>query len=668
MAEPVLMQNIEHDVCPDGWDPEVYEVDDELVKRINSDNIINRYGKDLLNFCKETGVRIVNGRINSPASGFFTFVSHQGKSVVDYLLTKQNVFHYLSHVEIYQRIESDHLPIVFNLCLYDRINNACPQITSGDGDHSDVYEHDKPLKRFIWNTNCLDLFINRWKHPDITSMTNSFMNVLRKLHIDQAVTILCDIFAFVGKSMHRPYTSHRSTVLSLNTWFDEECLHLKNLVQRKLSRFRFSYSNDALDEYKILKQQYKELLKTKKRLFMNKQQQSLLASLYDNDAKSFWSQLKSPSQTISDHISIDQWFDHFKCLLNPDVPDGDKPVRENASQILHETNDSDRPIDWSPFLNADVTEAEVIEAINALKLGKATGIDGFPAEFVKFSPKSLIDLLVKLFNAILTAGCFPFQWATGLIVPLFKKGSHDDPGNYRGISLISVMCKVFSGVLLNRLNFWADATDFFCQEQAGFRKGFRTTDNVFVLYTLINRYLSRKKGRVYVAFVDFRKAFDSVNHQFLISKLRDAGITGNILDVLQSMYLQLNAHVKTPVGVTKSFPCASGVQQGSLLSPFLFNLFLNNLSHKLNSVNIQEIKIGECYISHLLYADDLALISDTVFGLQRQLNILADYCSDWGLSVNIDKTKIMVFRRGGQLKRIEKWNYMANPVEVVSFF
>jgi hypothetical protein len=68
------------------------------------------------------------------------------------------------------------------------------------------------------------------------------------------------------------------------------------------------------------------------------------------------------------------------------------------------------------------------------------------------------------------------------------------------------------------------------------------------------------------------------------------------------------------------------------------------------SLNIQEIKIGESYISHLLYADDLALISDTVFGLQRQLNILADYCREWGLTVNIDKTKIIVFRRGGQLK------------------
>jgi hypothetical protein len=257
-------------------------------------------------------------------------------------------------------------------------------------------------------------------------------------------------------------------------------------------------------------------------------------------------------------------------------------------------------IDWSFFLNANVTEAEVIEAVNALKPGKAAGIDGLPAELFKFSPKSLIDLLVSLFNAILTAGRFPVQWATGLIVPLFKKGSRDDPGNYRAILLISVMCKDFSGVLLNRLNFWADATNFFCQEQAGFRKGFRTTDNVFILYTLINRYLSQKKGRVYVAFVDFRKAFDSINHQFLISKLRDAGVTGNILDVLQSMYLQLNAHVKTPFGVTQSFPCVSGVQQGSLLSPFLFNLFLNNLSHQLNSVNIQEIKIGESYTANQL--------------------------------------------------------------------
>ena len=132
--------------------------------------------------------------------------------------------------------------------------------------------------------------------------------------------------------------------------------------------------------------------------------------------------------------------------------------------------------------------------------------------------------------------------------------------------------------------------------------------------------------------------------------------------------MQLNAHVKTPNGVTKSFPCMSGVQQGSLLSPFLFNLFLNSLSQQLNSPGMQKIQLGNAYINHLLYADDLALISDTVFGLQRQLNILADYCEAWGLTVNIEKTNIIVFRGGGCLKRYGKWYYLGEQIDTVNTF
>ena len=190
-----------------------------------------------------------------------------------------------------------------------------------------------------------------------------------------------------------------------------------------------------------------------------------------------------------------------------------------------------------------------------MKCGKATGIDGIPAEFLEYSPKILIEILVKLFNAILSSGCFPLQWATGLIVPIFKKSGREEPGNYRDISLISVMCKVFSGILLNRLNFGTDEVNFFCQEQAGFRKSFSTIDNIFILHTVINKYLSRKKGRLYVAFIDFRKAFDSISHQLFITKLKDAGITGNILEVLRSMYMQLNPHVKTPNGVNHFHAC-----------------------------------------------------------------------------------------------------------------
>ena len=100
--------------------------------------------------------------------------------------------------------------------------------------------------------------------------------------------------------------------------------------------------------------------------------------------------------------------------------------------------------------------------------------------------------------------------------------------------------------------------------------------------------------------------------------------------------------------ITKPFKCGIGLQQGSPLSSFLFNLFVNDLSKLLNFCdNSQKIQIGNCYINHLLYADDLVLVSDSVIGLQRLLNKLSLFCDNSGLLVNISKTKTLVFKRGG---------------------
>ena len=257
-------------------------------------------------------------------------------------------------------------------------------------------------------------------------------------------------------------------------------------MQRKLIRFRLSRSEEALMEYKVVKQQYKNLLKKKKYTFrMEKQkflleytfrmekQKFLLDSLYSHDVKSFWAQLKSSSQSVSRCISIDQWYNYFSSLFNPGKDDGDDYIEiiesEHPADYLTYPNNSDN--EWNNFLNAKVSGDEVTTAINSLKCGKATGIDGLPAEFLKYSPKVLIEILVNLFNAILSSGCFPLQWATGLIVPIFKKVVVKSLVTTVEFHSFLSCVKFFSGVLLNRLKFWADAVNFFCQEQAGFRKG-----------------------------------------------------------------------------------------------------------------------------------------------------------------------------------------------------
>ena len=146
--------------------------------------------------------------------------------------------------------------------------------------------------------------------------------------------------------------------------------------------------------------------------------------------------------------------------------------------------------------------------------------------------------------------------------------------------------------------------------------------------------------------------------------------TENIFTAIQAIYNNVKACVKSPDGISDKFICTVGLRQGSPLSPILFSLFINEMYNEFKSSNVRGIQLfpdlTEIFL--LMFADDIGLISDTVTGLQKQPNILHEYCRDFKLKVNINKTKIMVFKRGGGLSKKEHWSYGGILLEVVKGF
>ena len=120
-------------------------------------------------------------------------------------------------------------------------------------------------------------------------------------------------------------------------------------------------------------------------------------------------------------------------------------------------------------------------------------------------------------------------------MPIHKQGPVDNPDNFRGIALSSTFSKVFTLILCCRLQSYANQYDLIREEQAGFRKGYSADDNIFVLPSIIDKYLSTQR-KLYVGYVDFKKAFDTVNRSTLWNVLRDNGISGKMLNVLMAMY------------------------------------------------------------------------------------------------------------------------------------
>ena len=231
------------------------------------------------------------------------------------------------------------------------------------------------------------------------------------------------------------------------------------------------------------------------------------------------------------------------------------------------------------------------------------------------------------------------------IVPIHKSGDYKDPNNYRGIAVSSCLSKVLTKIMEIRLQDYMINNKLWNKIQCGFIKGHRTEDNVFVLKSLFHKYVKKKQEKIYVAFIDFRKFFDTLNRQYLMYKLIQHGITGKFYYLIKKMYQDTFYNVKTYCGFSQIFKSNSGVKQGCNLSPILANIYQNDLHNMFNGT-CEPVCFKDITFNSLSFADNLVLLSRSEKGLQNCSNHMNSYCYKWGLSVNEIKSKVMVLSKG----------------------
>ena len=178
--------------------------------------------------------------------------------------------------------------------------------------------------------------------------------------------------------------------------------------------------------------------------------------------------------------------------------------------------------------------------------------------------------MLKYSTFFLKTGQFPDSWTEGIIIPIHKQGICADPYNYRGITLYSCLGKLFCHVLNERISRFLEDKSFIGKEQAGFRKNHRTSDQIFILKTIIDEYIhenDKMGNKIYACFIDFRKAFDTLCHEWLLLKLQRAGINGKVYELIKSIYQYSISRIKYKNTLTDSIDIKQGVHQGSVLSP-----------------------------------------------------------------------------------------------------
>jgi hypothetical protein len=370
-----------------------------------------------------------------------------------------------------------------------------------------------------------------------------------------------------------------------------------------------------------------------------------MRELRTTDPKAFYKLFKKPN----DEKNLPPLDDLYIFFQNLNKGDTDK----NEIKIDLDNIDSDS----ENVLNRRIEEGEVKTAIKQMKNGKTPGIDNVINEYIKTPADLMTPLYVNLFNIILDNGVFPNEWLIGVIKPIFKnKGNRLLPENYRPITLLCCISKLFTTILNNRLNKFIEENNILNEAQTAFRQGYSTSDHLFNIHSLIE-ILKKRKKKIFCAFIDFQKAFDLISRTYLWQKLLQNNINGNLKKIIYQMYQGIKSCICTKYVTTELFPCNIGVRQGENLSPVLFSLFLNDLDTYLTSHNCNGISLATddidtfydmtLYFVCLLYADDTALVATNASDLQQSLNMFSQYCTKWKLKVNANKTKIIIFNGNG---------------------
>ena len=336
-----------------------------------------------------------------------------------------------------------------------------------------------------------------------------------------------------------------------------------------------------------------------------------------------------------DTIPPQQWEEHFKNLLNTKTPQCQETPRPATSA--------------NPEMDRTITLEELKTVLAKSKIGKARGPDGTLAEYFKYAPDNVLRALLQLMNIIFSNAIYPTSWRVNFLKAIYKSGPTTDPGNYRGLAIGSAIAKIYSAVLLNRLEAFVTENNILSICQIGFRKLFRTADHIYVLKTIINMKLS-KGEKLYAAFIDFKKAYDTVNRQKLLDSLYKIGVGTKFAENIKAIYNTVQYTIKVKNKVMDPILSNLGLKQGCPLSPLLFNLYINDIAKYLDKdCKEANIKLQGIDITHFLYADDLVIISPTKKGLQEKLDNLGQFAKDKDLTINTKKSQVMVFNKGGKL-------------------
>lgn len=656
LSEVIRIENQEDD-------PQILIMADmnaRIGREINyGDPVLNSNGERLLNFRNDSNLEILN--CSKMCSGKFTWFRNNLQSTIDYMLCSNNlvsqVCEFIVDDDRKYGLGSDHNVLLLKLNVKNKEskniqNKGRKKITwdiKNDQDFS-AYKDNLQIKFSNWDATSFvdpDVMWDSWKNNVLAAATDGLgiKEVKTKCNswfdksIDDGIKDRRN-----ASRLHRKWAkSDRSdNQLGNDLWKDyqEKRIYVKGLIKNKITQMRVNRSIDVANKGGPACRDFWKTLRSSNNTRKNSDIHCIIAPqsgeiIYDKVKMNltilqYWRSLGKMNMSINSVENV--------------VNDDSKSCR--VKNFVNSIRNQELSYDMNDVANLNDVEINldiVLEALNCAKNNKSPGLDGITNELLKNGGDCLNITILDMFTKLIELEKMPTEWNRGIIVPIFKKGDPKDLNNYRGISLTSCVAKIFNRIIAMSISKHLESSNALSEVQGGFRSSYRCEDHIFTLKSINACRLAEGKT-TYMAFLDFRKAFDTVWREGLLMAAWNSGLRGRIWRLIDTLYDNVQAQVKFGNIETDFFKVDEGVKQGCVLSPVLFCIFISEFSKLLKKYDLG-VRIHDVCIGSLFWADDVVLLANDENKLNRMLEVAAQFASDWRLSFNHDKCNVLVSDR-----------------------